>query len=230
MLSKDYLEKFLQPYRLVVDDATFLRYGQNYVYSCQRAGKKCIIRISKDRHRSKAEVEAELSWVLFMVERGIKACAPIPAENGDLCTTFEFAGETYLVTCFEHAPGHEIARHDVAEHFYEQLGRFLGRMHAEAASFNFRQISLARPNWHDSRLLQKDFTEKQECLTEKFRASVADLIQQLSNIPKTDNAHGLIHGDISFGNIFIHEGELWLIDFDNCEHGYFLQDLGIVLW
>jgi Ser/Thr protein kinase RdoA (MazF antagonist) len=41
---------------------------------------------------------------------------------------------------------------------------------------------------------------------------------------------GLVHGDISFTNVFLDGGTLTLFDFDNCEVGTVVQDLATVLY
>lgn len=230
MLRNDQLDILLQPYGLKAEQTQFLGFSQNHVYSGQFADKKCIIRISQGRHRTRQQIEAELSWLTFLAEQGIKACQPLPAKSGALCQQVEIADDTFLVTCFEHAPGNRITKNDLTPSLYEKLGRLLGQMHSASITFHESRPALPRPQWFESRLLQEDFIEKASCLSAKFHTSVSELIQHLNKPPVTPLNHGLLHGDVSFGNCFLHEGELSIFDFDNCEYGYFLQDIATVLY
>jgi Ser/Thr protein kinase RdoA (MazF antagonist) len=230
MIAPDSLREILHAFGLRPETSRFLRDSQNCVYSCEDAGRKFIIRVSRSRHRDSSQVRAELAWISFLIQRGIKACAPIPAGNGDLCPSFEFDGQVYIVTCFEHAPGHEITLQDITQPLYEKLGAMVGSMHAAAVDFNATRPALDRPKWDESRLLREDVAGLGDSLTDKFRSTIADLVRDLRSYPLTSQNHGLIHGDVSFGNYFIHEGDLWIFDFDNCEYGYFAQDLATVLY
>jgi Ser/Thr protein kinase RdoA (MazF antagonist) len=89
---------------------------------------------------------------------------------------------------------------------------------------------LPRLFWYESRLLREDLEEVKAVLTNNFRESVADLIHVIKQAERTPDTHGLIHGDMSFGNFYLNEGELWIFDFDNCEFGFFLQDLVTALY
>jgi Ser/Thr protein kinase RdoA (MazF antagonist) len=46
---------------------------------------------------------------------------------------------------------------------------------------------------------------------------------------KSSDRFGLIHSDLSFGNVLFTEEEVLPIDFDDCGFGYYLYDLAVVL-
>lgn len=55
-------------------------------------------------------------------------------------------------------------------------------------------------------------------------------MHDLQQLPQRPETYGLIHADVSFGNCFLEHETLWIFDFDNCEHGYFIQDIATVLY
>lgn len=235
MLKEKIVELLIQPFALQMSHLAFLRCSQNDVYLAQRPeGKKCILRISHGRYRQKAEVETELKWISHLAARDIPVCASIVTESGERCSTLEVDGESYIATCFEHAPGEQVFPRppdfqSYSRHF-EQLGRLVGRMHTEAAPFRQGDAAWTRPHWHESRLLRQDVSAIQDRLSGRFCESLDKLIDDLRRHSGRQSNDGLIHGDVSFNNCFFHEGVPWIFDFDNCEHGFFMQDIATVLY
>jgi len=230
MLKNEHLEILLRPYGIDVTGLEFIQCSQNYVYKvCDAIGVK-IVRICRGRYRSESEVASELEWVKYLAEQGIKACQPIRSNDGELFHSFEIEGEVNIVTIFEHAQGVAMDRSLADEATFEKLGYLTGRMHSIASDFEKSGGSLGRPLWKESRLLNEDFKNCKPALSKAFLAGVKSLIHDLSVIPKTADCFGLIHADLSFLNLFEDDGELWIFDFDNCEYGYFVQDLATILW
>ena len=233
MLKKEHLEILLRPYGIDAFRLEFIQCSQNYVYKvCDDDGCR-IVRICKGRYRNETEVAAELEWIKYLADHDIKACQPTLSNEGKLYHSFEIDGEVSIVTVFEHAPGVAMHRKLADEKTSEKLGRLTGRMHAiasKASQFEKDDGSLSRPLWYQSRLLNEDFDTCRAVLSKEFLAGVKTLIHDLTAIPKNTDSFGLLHGDIHFDNLFEDKGELWIYDFDNCEYGYFVQDLATILW
>ncbi len=54
------------------------------------------------------------------------------------------------------------------------------------------------------------------------------LINWISTLPKPKNAYGMVHGDLNWGNYYIHN-KTKLILFDSCCYGWFIYDIVIVV-
>ncbi|QIF04349.1 phosphotransferase [Roseimicrobium sp. ORNL1] len=236
MLSPDLLNQLVGPYGLHAEDLVFLRKSQNSVYRARRPsdGGVCIIRISEGRHRTQAEVETELKWVSHLAERGVSVCAPLPTLAGERCVALRQDESEYVVACFEHAPGQQIAPRsdDLPRHTaeYRQLGRLLGHLHREAVPYKLGDTAWLRPSWYESRLLCQDVAAMEDALGKNFCRSLDTLVAGLRQSLDATIGFGLVHGDVSFNNCHF-EGTLpWLFDFDNCEYGSFLQDIATVLY
>ncbi len=230
MIQETHLALLARPYGLVAGDLEFLRSSQNHVYLGWRDGERIILRVSKGRHRTRADVEAELAWVEFLAARGVNVCKPMPALNGEVCAALCLDGAAYVVTGFEHAPGRKIAPEDIAPPIYEKLGEVLAQLHTHTLELPPSHAALARGHWHESRLLREDMACLQGQWSHGFRASVTDLIHKEWAMPMDPRTYGLIHADACLGNCFLHDDKLWIYDFDNCEQGHFVQDFATILY
>ncbi|WP_038164058.1 phosphotransferase [Verrucomicrobium sp. BvORR106] len=225
------LQTFVEPYGIPVDGLQHLGSSQNHVYRARHpSGADCVVRISEGRHRTKAEVEAELEWVSHLSSMGLRVCPPLLTEEGVTCVEGSINGQTCLVTCFEQAPGEKVKAADLGPDLYRKLGALVGQLHAGVATFETSGAEWKRPHWHQSRLICQDLAALEGQVSDAFRSSVADLVDSLRSWPVDSSTYGPVHGDVSLGNCHLHEGELWLFDFDNAEHGYFAQDLATVLY
>jgi Ser/Thr protein kinase RdoA (MazF antagonist) len=83
---------------------------------------------------------------------------------------------------------------------------------------------------HESRLLREDFDSVGNLVTQRFRNSVAELVRDRRRQSVTAAVYGLIHSDVSINNCLFDGETPWIFDFDNCEYGYFLQDIATVLY
>lgn len=230
MIEKESLRKLVSPFGVEVSELEFLQASQNVVYRITRGTQQSIVRVSKGRHRTESLVEAELQWIQFLVSQGINVCQPVPTLDGALCHSCEIDQVTHVVTCFEHAPGAQMSRQDANEKTFEKLGRLTGEMHQAASRFETKGCKVDRQQWDESRLLNEDFVEQNQHISERFKSSVRDLIHDLNQAHRSRDSFGMLHADINFINLFEDDGELWIFDFDNCEYGYFIQDLSTVLW
>jgi Ser/Thr protein kinase RdoA (MazF antagonist) len=230
MIQDAHLALLAQPYGLASGDLEFLRSSQNAVYLGRRDGEKVILRVSRGRHRTCADVEAELAWVDFLAARGVPVCKPVPSLDGEACLSVTLDGESHVVTCFEHAPGRKITPEDIAPPIYEKLGEVLAQLHTHALALPVDHPAQARAHWHESRLLCEDVAALTGALSPQFCAGVADLIRALRAVPTDAETYGLLHADPCLGNCFLNGDKLWIFDFDNSEKGHFVQDFATILY
>lgn len=231
MLSSEQLQLLAEPFGLRGDGLQPLGGSQNQAYrGTQSSGKPCILRISAGRHRTRPEVEAELAWISHLSGLGLRVCPPILTLDGEACVVGEVDDQPCLAACFEQAPGEKAKAADLGPDLYRKLGALLGRLHAGAVSFGQDCATWGRPHWHQPRLICQDLEAMGDAVSPAFRSSVADLVSSLRGGDVNSSIYGPVHGDVSFGNCHLHEGELWLFDFDNAEHGCFVQDLATVLY
>jgi amicoumacin kinase len=191
---------------------------QNIVYECERG----ILRLSHASHRSSAMVAAELDWVRFLAEHGVPVSRPISSHNSTLA---EPAGE-FTAALFEKAGGHQPGHVEALR----AVGRITGRMHALARRYRPPAGIARRFEWHENSYLEgiKLYIPGAET---RVHETIARTLRTIADLPRADDAYGLIHGDIWPGNYRIDEsGAVTLFDFDECQHGWFASDIGIMLF
>jgi len=230
MLRTETLQQLAAPFGYSAEDASLIGASQNLVYRIGKPPNKCVLRISANRHLTVALVEAELKWMQRLSHAGFNVCLPVPANDDRHVVETTIDKDHYITTCFEHAPGICTRRKDADEAFFVRFGELTGKLHAFACEDRAWQSQLARPQWHASRLLNEDVARMQGVIDPAFEPALRSLMNELKQHPCLDNNHGLLHGDLGFGNLFDDGQNLWLIDFDNCEFGHFLQDLSVILY
>jgi Ser/Thr protein kinase RdoA (MazF antagonist) len=90
------------------DQLSFIKYSQNFVFSIQDNGIAKILRITSNYHRTKKQIEAELDWILFLVNSGVSACKPINSKKDVLITTIDLPDDSLHCVIFEKAKGKQI--------------------------------------------------------------------------------------------------------------------------
>jgi Ser/Thr protein kinase RdoA (MazF antagonist) len=106
----------------------------------------------------------------------------------------------------------------------------IGDMHTSAMTATKQGFRVQRADWKMSRLLTNDMETTLAPLTAPFRQGVGSLVSDIGRLPTTATNYGLIHSDVNAGNCHIDGEQLRIFDFDNCEYGYFLQDLATFLY
>src|SRR5688500_395825 len=69
-----------------------LRDGANSVYRFEAGGVPLVLRLTRNRHRSRGQLEAELEFIEFVSSRGVAAARPVPSIAGALVETIDSGG------------------------------------------------------------------------------------------------------------------------------------------
>lgn len=72
----------------------------------------------------------------------------------------------------------------------------------------------------------KQLSEEVQEHLQALREQLREIEQRLGKSPER---FGLIHSDLSFGNVLFTADEALPIDFDDCGFGYYLYDLAVIL-
>jgi Ser/Thr protein kinase RdoA (MazF antagonist) len=181
----------------------------------------CLPSVTRER------LEAELDW-LDALRRDTDLIVPNPVLNvsGERITTLE----DRLAVVFRWVGGEPVSRHMSLEAAHH-VGMLTAQLHNHAVTYRppnfaglrFDSMWLNGPNswWTKSaaRDLGADFLSLEPAIA--FCASVMEKLG-------TSSEHfGVIHSDLSFGNILVHDHQYRVIDFEACGMGYFLMDLGV---
>jgi Ser/Thr protein kinase RdoA (MazF antagonist) len=162
---------------------------------------------------------------------------PVPNLDGALVTpiTLGAAIEVHQCVVLRWVCG-ELPTPGLSPALLERLGAFTGELHRQAERFA-PPSGFVRPRWDWERLFgARSILHNEEAMATLAPAQHAALeaagerIRRALTSPGKDALReGLIHRDLHRDNILICDGEVGVIDFDDCGFGYYLFDLACVL-
>lgn len=200
---------------------------ENYVYGFAHRGQPAVLRVTHCSHRSRAEIEAELAWLRYMCDGGVRFCAPLRSPAGRLV---EVVGdEQFFVAAFERAPGRPVTQDELSEDVYAALGQILGRSHHLTRSYRSPPEAPGRPAWHEEGhvvAIPDRVPGDQELVHRRYREGLAGL----HSLATGDDAFGIVHTDLHLQNFHWHDGTVLAFDTDDCAWHWFLEDISTVFY
>ena len=205
----------------------------NLVYEYDINGEPMVLRLSYSLERSEEQIRAELHFVNYLAEHGVRVSKPILSTNGNLVETVLAEGIPFRIVSFVKGKGIRLPdngyryRTDAPiEEYFQNWGRVLGQMHALTKSY--RPLEKAtRPEWFD--LHKNRFaveTQVPEHL-EVVRHRIQSALDELKSLPRDQDSFGLIHGDFNDGNFTVDysNGDITVFDFDDSCYFWFMYEL-----
>lgn len=203
----------------------------NLVYHYERDGRQQVLRISYRPDRPVELIQAELHFVNYLAEGGVRLSKPVPSENGNLLEVIPAAGIPFIAVSFVKGRGMRVPDNDYRyregvpiREYFQNWGQVLGRMHRLAKSYRPPSDTVRRPEWHT----WDCFTgfpagERLPVIKQKYEA----LLAELHALPKDTDSYGLIHFDFNDGNFTVDydNGDITVFDFDDCCYFWFTYDL-----
>ncbi|NPD87751.1 MAG: phosphotransferase [Asgard group archaeon] len=224
-MNTQLLEKICSLYDIVLTDLNFLgAMDNNFVFEYQKNNKKYILR-GGTRHTSE-QVQAELDWILYLDSSGVKVSIPIKSKKKNYLELIKYKEKIINAMVFEKAPGIAVDYRNPEvwnEDLWEEMGRTLGKMHSAAVKYNSKRLDIKRLTAFESVQAQidncLDFIES--TVIKRFN----ELKDKLSQLPRDNNAFGLIQYDFHADNFNIDNGKIIVYDFDDSYYFFFMYDL-----
>lgn len=230
MLLKEHVIEGATRFGISAGELTFIGGFQNFIYSYIRGETKYILRFTPGSLRTKYAITAELEWVHFLAQNGVKVSESVSSVHGNEVECIHGREIDFYVTSFYHAPGRKIGYPECLGNplLYERCGRITGRLHDLARQF--RPAKAKRHTWESNAYLLKAREYlPQEC--QPILLALDKLKLELAGLQVTSDQFGLIHGDFNVGNFTVDEtGEMTLFDFDECQYSWFTEDIAIQLY
>lgn len=206
----------------------------NLVYEYEHNGQPRILRISFRPDRTAEQIQAELHFVNYLAEHGVRVSVPIPTQNGNLLESLWVGRIPLHIVTFVKGEGMRVPDNGYRyrkgapiEEYFQNWGRALGQMHALTKDYKLASDQVKRPDWfeiHKSRLMiETQVPERLPIVRDRIRS----LLEEIHSLPKDRDSYGLIHGDFNDGNFTVDytNGDMTVFDFDDCCYFWFIYEL-----
>ncbi|MEF2969318.1 phosphotransferase [Paenibacillus sp. M1] len=133
LFNHDILKQAAELYGICKNSMIELNGFQNFVYSGIVGDREVILRIAHVTHRNELLTRAELDFIMFLADCGMKVARPIQSLSGDL---IHIIYETFVVTAFEKAPGRNAVIAEESNTIYENIGQMVGKIHKFSLNYS----------------------------------------------------------------------------------------------
>ena len=217
---------------------TFLQHLVNTTFRLDCNQGRYLVRIH--RARTGTAVASELAWLEGLAhETTVPVQIPYRSLDGKMIVVGEHVGvpKPYPVTILSWLDGEILIQDRRLPHHFYKLGQLVAKLHHHIQNWT-PPFKLNRPVYDSTGVLGPDsvfgdngVTYKQ--LPEEVQGHLQTLHEQLQEVEqrlgKSPDQFGLIHSDLSFGNVLFTDDAVLPIDFDDCGFGYYLYDLAVIL-
>ncbi|CAN5572373.1 phosphotransferase enzyme family protein [soil metagenome] len=200
---------------------------QNFVFALESAKGPAILRLTHESHRTSAEVEAELRWLMDLRERGLPVPAVHRSADGMLVETVESTHGRFVVACFERLAGAEPDPENPRlwnAQMFVQLGAIMAQLHRASYEAAWTPATLARRSWREESVAQ-NFHFYVPVAEKAVHAAFDRVLAKLDALPRARDSFGLIHADLNHANFLITPTGLNVFDFDDSCYCWFAYDL-----
>ena len=205
---------------------TDINSGSNKVYNVRKEGRHYYLRISA---RELGYIKAEIDWINYLNNNtSVRVPVLVQSVHGNYIETYENNGSIYVLCMFCQLEGVFWDKNNIDiwnEAVFYNWGGAMGQMHRAAKGYRPPEGAQKRPSFED-RLVPLDLYQKLPAVREKMRAIEAEI----PALPKDTDSYGLIHSDMHQQNMLIRGNTVGVLDFDDCQYGFFALDIGIALY
>ncbi len=210
--------------------------SENHTYRVEDpdTGRRYALRLHRPGYRTAHQIASELEWVDALRHDGaVDTCVPVPTPDGELVVpvSADGVGERNVVL-FDWLPGREPDPEgdDVIAGF-RLLGAISARMHAHARAWDV-PAGFDRPVWdYDHTLGRQGYWgawqdglgigPEERAQLERLDSAIA---RRLAAYGRSEARFGLVHADIRLANLLVDDGQVRVIDFDDCGFAWFMYD------
>jgi amicoumacin kinase len=226
MFTPEILEEAKRRYAIA--ELTALDGFENFIYEYASPEGDRILRISHEFRRPLGMVRAETEFIDHLHRNGVNACAPCRSIRGNLVEAIPATDGHFLAVSFHKAPGGFVPFSDRTPDLLRELGATMGRIHRLTRDHPIPPIGRRRPSWFEEvdGMAEKYLGPGEEKVIVRFNEN----IREIRSLPASPETYGLVHMDMHGGNFFVHEGKIWLFDFDDCQYHFFAADIAMPLF
>ena len=226
-LSASHLAAYLQQqYHLGAGTTCrLLRAAINHVYLVTDGAQKYVFRIYSLNWRSEKEIAEELRLLELLKKNNIPVSYALPDPQGKIIQHIPAPEGMRMGVLFSYAKGEKSLNFSEALHY--KLGQIMARMHQVTLGLSIERVQYTpRVLLIDSFELIKQYLSTDTEEGQWMQQVQPYLLQQYLNAPAHLLRKGVVHLDIWFDNLNIHNNdEVTIFDFDFCGNGWLVHDI-----
>lgn len=235
------VSKALDEYALEVERIEFLAIETNTHFKVTATtGDRYVLRIYSDEETTMAENRAEIFWLTALArDTDLNVTEPVPRKDGKYITEITLPGVPARRRCvlFYWIPGRTLDEQVTPERYY-RLGQSLAKLHNHAETLNPLPPGIDPKRWdkvfyypdepivYNSPAYRHLFSEDDIHTIDRVVTICERMFRKLFSDTKELM---LIHGDLHYWNVHVYRGELYLIDFEDINLGFPVQDIAVTL-
>ncbi len=214
-----------------------LKYSENLTYLLydDTTGEKYVLRVFRPGYHEDCELEGELIWIhRITADTDVLTPCVYQDNENNFVSSVLIDGVSLHCALFAYVDGESLnsLTEEQKYSYLEKMGEMMAKLHLQAMNWK-ESRSIRRFRWDLEDLIGEHARWGQytlmnglpEAYMDTYRAA-ADLIwRRLEKFGRANDRYGLIHDDISINNVLLSNGELYLLDFDDCGWGWYLYDL-----
>lgn len=197
-----------------------------FVYEATINDKKYILKITHTIRRLVNYLMGELDYVNYLASHGVPTSKAVESVNGNFVESIDASdGGKFLAYLFEKAEGEISTKESRTDEIIQTWGQVSGLMNRLAAGYKPSKPEYKRQIWYED-----DVYEFDKHLTGEDAELIPlchQILDEVKTLPQTKETFGMIHGDLHQGNFFINKGQVLPFDFDDCEYGYYMNDIAM---
>ena len=213
--------------------------SENEIYQVEASGRQWALRVQRPGYQSRASLLSEMAWLVALREEGVVA-TPVPIAGLDgqwvQSVSSPATGKQRNAVLFLWEQGSEPTIEKDLPGCLRSLGATAAQMHLhsqtwvrpetfERGSWNFATTLGDQPRWGSWR----DGLGMHASRLDLFAHTVELIRGRLQQYGDGPDCFGLVHGDLRTANLLLHQGQLKVIDFDDCGFSWFMYDLAAVV-
>jgi Ser/Thr protein kinase RdoA (MazF antagonist) len=212
----------------------FLRTSFNDHYSIDANGSKFILRIYKNKKsniRNITDIRFELDFLEYLHSNGVSVAFPIRSIKNETLNTVLCKNELRYIALFDHAEGSHIGNINLSDAMF--FGKLVASLHKKADGFKSEHSRIKIDQGYLIRepleTLKKYIGTLNLSDITFFNTRANLMYEQFNQLPSTNEAFGLIHGDLNPSNVHyspVHGFKIF--DFDHCAYGWRIHDLAVI--
>jgi Ser/Thr protein kinase RdoA (MazF antagonist) len=224
---------------------TLIAVSENATFRVAEDGApRMVVRLARPGYAgSVSHLSSELLWIeALLTETGIRTPRPVRGRDATPVQRLRDGhGADWMAVAFEHVVGTILedqmeGREDTAAHFAE-IGSITARLHAHARLWRppagFRRFSwdlddMVGPAARWGHWARAPLSPRQRQVLQAAEETARGTLAALG-IDRSPRHFGLIHADLRPSNVMVGDGQLTVIDFDDCGYGYYLYDFAAAL-